>query len=209
MPIFLLNEPRCLFAHIPKTGGNSIRNVVFQKNYEGPWFGEALPDDWANLFRFGFVRNPFDRVVSAWKMFTEGTVDDAWHLPERGAVDLSLRQVLELGLDPTAPFGHPRYNQIKPDPLIRLKNHVIPQSDSYHGLQHVEFVGRFENLQNDFRVVAERLGLSIKELPKSNWTAQRTHYRKYFDDVTRRLAEELYRADLEQFGYDFEDGVGH
>ena len=126
MPLFLLNQPRCVFAHIPKTGGNSIRNVVFKRDYEGPWFGDQLPDDWHALFKFAFVRNPFDRVVSAWKMFCEGTEDDAWHLPEGGPLQLSLTEVLQLGLNDQAAFGHPRYNQTKPDALIRLKNHIIP-----------------------------------------------------------------------------------
>lgn len=202
MPLFLLNQPRCLFAHIPKTAGNSIRNVVFDGDYAGPWFGDELPADWLSLFKFAFVRNPFDRVVSAWKMFSEGTVDDAWELPEGGALEMSLEEVLLLGLDDDARFGHPRYNQIKPDPLIRLKNHILPQTHPYHGLQHIEFIGRFEQLPGDFALVARTLALSVRELPLSNWT-EHTHYRDYFDDRTRQLAEELYADDLEQLSYQF------
>lgn len=202
MPIFLLKQPPCLFSHVPKTGGNSIRNVVFERNYEGPWFGDQLPTEWQGLFSFAFVRNPFDRVVSAWKMFSQGTDDDAWELPEGGALNLTLDEVLQLGLEEQAPFGHPRYNQVKPDPLIRLKNHIIPQTHPYHGLQHIQFIGRFENLQADFQRVAEELGLSQIELPKTNWTTH-DHYREYYSDRTRQLAERLYRDDLNRFGYEF------
>lgn len=202
MPLFHLNNPPCLFVHIPKTGGNSIRNVVFGGDYEGPWFGDRLPAEWTELFGFGFVRNPFDRLVSAWKMFTEGTEDDAWHLPEGGPLQLSLADTIRLGLDDNAAFGHPRYNQIKPTPLTRLKNHILPQSHPYHGLQHVEFIGRFENLQQDFQVVAERLNLPAGEIPRSNWTS-RGHYREYYDAETRRLAAAFLAEDLERFGYEF------
>jgi hypothetical protein len=202
MPLFLIKQPRCLFAHVPKTGGHSIRNVVFEGNYDGPWFGEQLPAEWQGLFGFGFVRNPFDRLVSAWKMFCEGTADDAWHLPEGGALTLTLQQVLRLALDETAAFGHPRYNQVRPDPLIRLKNHVIPQTHPYHGLQHVEFIGRFESLQTDFDSVIRRLGLPPTRLPRTNWT-RHGPYQQYFDHTTRALAEQLYREDLDAFGYDF------
>ena len=202
MPLFLLNQPRCVFAHIPKTGGNSIRNVVFKRDYEGPWFGDQLPDDWHALFKFAFVRNPFDRVVSAWKMFCEGTEDDAWHLPEGGPLQLSLTEVLQLGLNDQAAFGHPRYNQTKPDALIRLKNHIIPQTHAYHGLQHIDFIGRFENLQADFAKVAKEVGITDPELPRTNWT-RHSHYRDYFDDQSRTLAEELYHEDLDRFDYKF------
>lgn len=202
MPIFLLKQPSCVFAHIPKTGGNSIRNVVFNKDYEGPWFGDELPAEWGSLFKFAFVRNPFDRVVSAWKMFCDGTQDDAWQLPEGGPLDLSLHDVLQIGIDESAPFGHPRYNQVKPNAMIRLKNHIVPQTHPFHGLQHIEFIGRFENLDNDFRRVATKLGLETTVLPKTNWT-ERSHYRDYFDDQTRVLAETLYHEDLKRFEYRF------
>ncbi len=202
MPLFHLNNPPCLFVHIPKTGGHSIRNIVFGGDYEGPWFGDRLPAPWQKLFGFGFVRNPYDRLVSAWKMFTAGTADDAWHLPEGGPLQLTLAETIRLGLDDAAPFGHPRYNQIKPTPLSRLKNHILPQAHPYHGLQHVEFIGRFENLQQDFRTIADRLALPAQELPRSNWT-QRGHYRDYYDVETRALATEFLAEDLERFGYTF------
>jgi hypothetical protein len=202
MPLFHLNDPPCLFVHIPKTAGNSIRNVVFGGDYRGPWFGDELPPEWRNLFGFGFVRNPFDRLVSAWKMFTQGTADDAWHLPGGGALELTLIETIRLGMDASQPFGHPRYNGIRPTPYTRLKNHILPQSHPYHGLQHVEFIGRFESLQQDFRTVAERLRLTVRELPKTNWT-RRGHYREYFDAESRRLATAFLAEDLERFGYDF------
>ena len=202
MPLFHLNNPPCLFVHIPKTGGNSIRNVVFGRDYEGPWFGERLPEQWAGLFGFGFVRNPYDRLVSAWKMFTEGTGDDAWQLPAGGPLQLTLEETIRLGMDDSAPFGHPRYNGLRPTPLSRLKNHILPQSHPYHGLQHVGFVGRFENLEADFQGIAQRLNLKCTELPRSNWT-ERGHYQDYFDDRTRRLASQFLAEDLERFGYEF------
>ncbi len=202
MPIFLIQEPRCLFSHIPKTGGNSIRNVVFGRQYQGPWFGDTLPDDWKPLFKFAFVRNPYDRLVSAWKMFCEGTQDDAWQLPEGGALDLTLTEVLELGLDEHSRFGHPRYNQVHPDSLIRLKNHILPQTHAYHGLQHMDFVGRFERLQTDFDQVTQQLGMAARPLPKTNWT-RHGHYAEYYDRQSRALAERLYEQDLDEFGYTF------
>jgi hypothetical protein len=202
MPLFHLNRPPCLFVHLPKTGGNSIRNVVFARNYEGPWFGDELPPEWRDLFSFSFVRNPYDRLVSAWKMFTQGTADDAWHLPEGGPIRLTLAETIRLGMDPDALFGHPRYNEVRPTPLVRLKNHILPQCHPYHGLRHVEFIGRFENLQEDFARVADRLGLPVRELPRSNWT-QRGNYRDYYDAETLRLAQQYFAEDLDRFQYTF------
>lgn len=202
MPLFHLNQPPCLFVHVPKTGGNSIRNVVFKKDYVGPWFGDSLPAEWQGLYSFAFVRNPFDRLVSAWKMFTVGTKDDAWHLPAGGPILMTLAETIRMGMDEDAPFGHPRYNDLKPTPLSKFKNHILLQTHPYHGLKHVKFVGRFENLQNDFAIVAERLNLPLCELPRTNWT-EHQHYRKYYDTETRQLATEYLHDDLDRFGYEF------
>ena len=79
MAIFLIREPRCVFIHIPKTGGASIRHGVFKGNVDGPKQG-FIPENWKSLYKFAFVRNPYDRVISAWKMFSEGMEQSVWDL---------------------------------------------------------------------------------------------------------------------------------
>lgn len=66
----------------------------------------------------------------------------------------------------------------------------------------VDFVGRFETLEDDFRVVAERLGRHGLELPHVN-DSQRRHYRHYYDPALAAVVGERFSADLEAFGYEF------
>ena len=72
MSNFLIHNPGCIFIHIPKTAGTSIRMGFFKEEFEGPAFGE-IPAHWPSYFSFAFVRNPYDRVIRAWKMFARGT----------------------------------------------------------------------------------------------------------------------------------------
>ncbi len=91
---FLLKKPECVFIHIPKTAGTSIRKGVWGSNYEGPVFG-AIPEEWAGLFRFAFVRHPLQRFVSAYNMFTKGAFGDkGWRMPD-DARDINLREFLD------------------------------------------------------------------------------------------------------------------
>jgi hypothetical protein len=64
-----------------------------------------------------------------------------------------------------------------------------------------DFIGRFENIDRDFSDVAARLGLS-PELPVLNRSSHR-HYREYYDAVTREIAAQFYRRDVEAFAYEF------
>ena len=67
----------------------------------------------------------------------------------------------------------------------------------------VNFVGRFENLDEDFAKVCDKLGLGPQSLPHENAARARRPYRDYYNAQTRALVETLYREDIERFGFTF------
>ena len=77
----------------------------------------------------------------------------------------------------------------------------------------VDFIGRFENINEDFRTIMNKVN-EIHPLPaeaKGNWDLRQSnsasrgyHYSWYYDDVTVEKVREHYRTDIEEFGYDFE-----
>ena len=111
---------------------------------------------------------------------------------------------------------------------------MIPQAEflcDEDGRLMVDFVGRFESLDDDFRVVCSRLGLAPCRLPRLNQsrsllrrdvsaseiaanlrdllspTRRRNtfeSYVDYYDDETREFVADFYRKDIETFGYSFE-----
>jgi hypothetical protein len=74
MGLFILQNPDAVFIHIPKTGGTSIRQGVWQRRYNGPH--KELPLSAKGLFTFAFVRHPLERFVSCWKMYSAGAEND-------------------------------------------------------------------------------------------------------------------------------------
>src|SRR6266542_4784756 len=68
----------------------------------------------------------------------------------------------------------------------------------------VDFIGRFERLQDDFAVVCSRIGVPCPPLPHEGRSV-RTCYVEYYDDETRALVARRFRPDIDYFGYEFGD----
>jgi len=71
-----------------------------------------------------------------------------------------------------------------------------------HGNQLVDFVGKIENLSDDFDHVCKRIGIDAK-LPHEN-ASKHDAWRSYYTDETAALIAEAYAPDIEAFGYTFE-----
>ena len=193
MSIFLLKNPDCVLIHIPKTGGTSIRKGLWKKNYEGPAFGR-VPEDWHRHFKFAFVRHPLDRMVSAYKMFSQGAVGDVeWGLP-KDARPLTFAEFVDIVTDESIIFDERRFTFEE-----RIRHHAIPQTHPFNALGEADFVGRYETLDEDFRKVAARVGIT-GDLPLMHYTSRRP-WQDFFTPETEKRSRAFYAEDFARLGY--------
>jgi hypothetical protein len=210
-----------LFVHIAKTGGTSVRAALRRYRWSGRYAPavlaaslmsqmtrprhklgvkfprhakaiaakEMLPDEiYRGLFKFVFVRNPWDLQVSSWH-----------HIGREKPSVLNgittFEQFLRHKLDPERPYDFMLdiSQEIQSDYLIDLHGNVI-----------VDYLGRYENLEDDFRAVCEHIGLPRINLPHERRAVDRHDYRRYYDDDTAALVAEHYAADIEYLGYTFD-----
>lgn len=207
-------EHNLVYIHIPKTAGTSLEHApfigggghqpieYFKRAFELSFRG--LPD-WEEIFKFAFVRHPFTRYLSAvLAHYLDPTISEF-------AGDLGGKEY------PITPEGVTKFTE---DNFERIKNlrwfewvHLVPQYKfvcidtpggkglGWGGEIEVDFVGRFENLQEDWQKVCERVGQSW-ELEHWRKGKYRDDYDKYLTTHLRQMLRELYERDFELFNYE-------
>jgi hypothetical protein len=66
----------------------------------------------------------------------------------------------------------------------------------------VDYIGRFERLQECFDEVSSRLGLAPTKLPHLN-ASRHAPYTEYYSATTAEEVRHLYARDIKTFGYKF------
>ncbi|HVV78385.1 MAG TPA: sulfotransferase family 2 domain-containing protein [Pseudolabrys sp.] len=200
----IVHGAKAIFVHIQKSGGDSISAALGQpsncpeKHFLARELKERYGDSaWDSYFKFSFVRNPWDRLVSWWSMIDR----------HRAAFEAGRRfnnfQTFVLTQARTFEEFLDRCDQEIADPDGRkwiYRNQLDYLTDT-SGRLMVDFVGRFEKISEDFNSVAQKLGLST-ELPHVNKSSH-DHYVRYY---TPALADEVgrrFERDIATFGYAF------
>ena len=145
-----------------------------------------------NYFKFCFVRNPWDKLVSFYC--------DKLNINNPSHRDFLKYNGFKVGIS----FEELVYaiRDIQDREAERhFKSQYTFVTDQRNNLV-VDFVGRFENLEEDFNKICKIAGLPPIALPH-RYKSVHDHYSTYYTDETRRVVAERYKKDIEMFGYDF------
>jgi hypothetical protein len=195
------HELRCIFIHIQKTGGSSIRQALGlpQQGPEKHRFAteqRALCDPavWNAYFKFAFVRNPWDRLVSWWVMIDRNI--RAGHVPNGFQAYVASRAH---SFEEFLRNCNEEYHDA--DGIKSIYRNQVDYVCDDSGKLLVDFVGRFERLEEDFATVAARLGVATA-IPHLN-RSTRSPYAGYYTSALASLVAERYAKDIAAFGYEF------
>jgi len=149
-----------------------------------------------SYFKFAVVRNPWDRVVSCWKDKTAPAHCDSW--PD--SVYCKARN--DTFSKFIARIINKEFIEFINDPEFSIDDrHVLSQTVLIP--DDTDFICRFENLQEDFNTVCNKIGIPQQQLPHINKT-EHTYYTEYYTDETKELIANKYSKDIEHFGYKFD-----
>jgi Sulfotransferase family len=160
----------------------------------------GLQSPYDDYFKFAFVRNPWDRIVSCYSQKL-GPNGPGLKLPAENEV--RLRPGMSFAEFVEAVHEIP---DAEANPHFQSQYTVICGPGEDRTIL-ADFVGRFENLKEDFDIVANRIsGSQPLELPhvlRSKSRQSRPYAEFYEDDRLRDLVHERYQEDIEIFGYSY------
>ncbi len=208
---------QCIFVEVPKTGSTSIRSIIgnpkkphldaveikklltthWPFRFYNPVFnflyqkfvseqkqlhlGEKL---FSHYFKFGFVRNPWDRVVSLFERKEGIQMKGTMTFPE--FVDW-----IQYSSDTCV---HPSRHKNQMDWFTNDNGDFI-----------VDFIGKFENIEQDWEKIAREIG-APPHLPHKNKKRKKgKNFKDYYDERTKEVIREKFGKDIEYFGYSFND----
>lgn len=208
--MLISHKHKFIFIHIYKTAGTSITHALipfcssklkfnlhrvlrkvridtfnpfpFPKHISAESLSQNIGIEiYSNYFTFSFVRNPWDWQVSLYNFMLSH--------PE-----------------------HPQHQLMKNlgsfDSYIQWRKKKGMQSQKRHlsdasGKIMVDFIGRYESLNDDFNTICKKIGASTS-LPHIH-NGMGMPYQYYYSKETKEIVSELCREDIEFFDYSFDD----
>lgn len=192
------DQYQCIFIHVPKCAGQSIRSTLFENllpgHIQASTYQLVFPRSlYESYYKFTFVRNPWDRLVSAFMFMKAGGA----HQKDRLWAETNLSGFTGFDDFIKKGLGHE---------TVQSWPHFRPQADflkGQNGKIELDFIGRFENIREDFEVVKNKLGISRDLLFVNKTKTKKEHYRSYYTDELRQITADLYADDIRSFTYEF------
>jgi len=198
-----------LFIEMYNTGSTSISNElcefydgrrILRKHSRYHEFLKTATEEQKKYFVFSGIRNPMDTVITVYSKFAnnhKGKYTDPQQWRKNGGYVKDKRLQL---------FSDIKNAQLTFQEYF-LKYYKVPY-DRWSRLDHEKFnyIIRYENIQNDFRAVLQKLNIEpLRDLPTLNKTEGKQDYTNYYTPEIQKRAVFVFGPFMDKWGYSFPD----
>jgi hypothetical protein len=180
--VYICEKRKLIYYDVPKCASSTIRKELFGNDNALSMINPKR--DLKEYFKFTFVRNPWDRMVSNWKMFTSQAS--------------RIKQLKSMTSQDVSKFEDFVYF------ANRIRNHHW-QPQVLYLPEKMDFIGRFEAFERDFERLCFYIGEKPWKVAKLNVTKRGPYYKYYTPSLVNYVAE-IYSEDIRKFGYKFKQG---
>lgn len=194
-------QVKAIFFHVPKTAGCSISQLKKERediaflghvnyDYAVKKFGKDVV---SQAFKFSFVRNPYDRFVSAYHYLLQQDEDHKFWKYDKN-ISLELKKI-----DSFEEFCKVYKNKRS---FYKYK-HFLPMRHFLYKNNSctVDFIGKYESIENDLKYICDKLNVDDFTLPTLN-VSNHKNWREYYNSAyCADIVRDWYRDDFETFNY--------
>jgi chondroitin 4-sulfotransferase 11 len=155
-----------VIKYTPHSKSSTIKEILFH---------EESGLVWDDFFKFGFVRNPWDRELSNY-FFNNETL--------KPPKNISFKRWLKYTLKEDAQIG-------------------VSKSPQFEYLTDVDYVARFENYTEEVKYIFNKLKLPLPNKLQHIHKTEHKPYWEYYDDVDIMRVHQWYEKDIEMYDYEF------
>jgi hypothetical protein len=132
---------------------------------------------WKSYYKFCFIRNPYDKIISAWNHINR------YNIPFSNYLNL-------INICNDVEYMHMFMPQVR---------NIIDEK----GKIDINFIGKFENLENDFQTILKNIGIKIfiHEVSKSMNKRDHLRFDEYYDQNTLNIVNHLLKEDFKNLDY--------
>jgi hypothetical protein len=181
------------FIHIPKTAGISMERALEMKRYRH-LYSMREPVNETGLISFG--HNKYESLISF--EFTRDFMNGAFTFAfVRNPYDRMVSMYFySKKVKKVNDISFEEFCQVAPT----IRNVDFTQTSWV--APGVNFIGKFENLQDDFNTLCDILKVNRKTLKKINDSKKRKHWTEYYTKKTEEMVYHHYREDFINFNYE-------
>ncbi|AZU60391.1 sulfotransferase family 2 domain-containing protein [Neobacillus mesonae] len=195
----VLVKNKVILIHVPKVAGTAIfksLNIKRTVHFHLTDYEREDPAKFQEFFKIGFVRNPWDRLVSAFFYLKKGGMKNKYdrYMQNKLSPFNSFHDFV-YALDRNNHFKNKIMNEIhfKPQYLYLINT---------NGELDMDYIGSYENLEEGFKILKARLNKPEAVLNKFNLSNHKPYW-KYYDEKMIKIVGDMYQKDIELFNYEF------
>jgi len=188
------DERKIILIEVPKVASSSLAAALYDGKRHGhlplKYYEPLSSKPLSTYLKIAFVRNPCGRTLSAYNFLKQGGA---------GKRDQKWTELMNT-FDSFDHFVSSWLNEVN----IYKQIHFVPQRcflEDKQGVVDIDYIGRYESLQEDFNELKERLELQI-ELPKIK-AGSSVDYKSFYTQEARDKIGYLYKQDIDEFNYEF------